>query len=65
MFVEAAGASLKVVPADTENFQIDFEKLEVSIFDGKGGDRIVPLPQPTVKILKEWLEIRPQWKGNN
>lgn len=28
VFVEAAGASLKVVPADTENFQIDFEKLE-------------------------------------
>ena len=45
--------------------EVDFEKLEVSIFDGKGGDRIVPLPQPTVKILKEWLEIRPQWKGNN
>ena len=28
VFVEATGASLKVVPADTENFQIDFEKLE-------------------------------------
>ncbi|MBR2045098.1 MAG: pyridoxal phosphate-dependent aminotransferase [Agathobacter sp.] len=28
VFVEAAGASLKVVPADTENFQIDFGKLE-------------------------------------
>ena len=31
VFVEAAGASLKVVPADTENFQIDFEKLEAMI----------------------------------
>ncbi|MBQ6843266.1 MAG: pyridoxal phosphate-dependent aminotransferase [Agathobacter sp.] len=31
VFVEATGASLKVVPADTENFQIDFEKLKVMI----------------------------------
>lgn len=28
VFVEAAGGTFKVVPADTENFQIDFEKLE-------------------------------------
>lgn len=28
VFVEATGASLKVVPADTVNFQIDFEALE-------------------------------------
>lgn len=28
VFVEATGASLKVVPADTENFQIDFGALE-------------------------------------
>ncbi len=28
VFVEAAGASLKVVPADTANFQIDFDALE-------------------------------------
>ncbi len=28
VFVEAAGADLKVVPADTKNFQIDFKKLE-------------------------------------
>lgn len=31
VFVEAAGASLQVVPADTENFQIDFEKLEALV----------------------------------
>ena len=31
VFVEATGASLKVVPADTENFQIDFEKLEAMV----------------------------------
>lgn len=28
VFVEATGASLRVVPADTKNFQIDFEALE-------------------------------------
>ena len=28
VFVEATGASLEVVPADTENFQIDFDALE-------------------------------------
>ena len=31
VFVEATGASLKVVPADTGNFQIDFEKLEAMV----------------------------------
>lgn len=31
VFVEATGASLKVVPANTENFQIDFEKLEAMV----------------------------------
>ena len=31
VFVEATGASLKVVPADTENFQIDFDALEAML----------------------------------
>lgn len=31
VFVEAAGASLRVVPADTTAFQIDFEALEAAI----------------------------------
>ena len=31
VFVEATGASLKVVPADTTNFQIDFSALEAMI----------------------------------
>lgn len=31
VFVEATGASLKVVPADTTNFQIDFDALEQMI----------------------------------
>lgn len=31
VFVEATGAHLKVVPADTANFQIDFEELEKMI----------------------------------
>lgn len=37
VFVEATGASLKVVPADTKNFQIDFDALETMITsDTKG-----------------------------
>lgn len=31
VFVEAAGAKFVLVPADTENFQIDFEKLDACI----------------------------------
>lgn len=44
---------------------INFDKLELIVLDGKGGDRIVPIPQPTIKILKEWLDIRPNWNGND
>lgn len=43
---------------------IDLDKKEMIVFDGKGGDRYVPIPEPTIKILKEWLEIRPEWKNN-
>lgn len=43
---------------------VDFERKELTVFDGKGGDRIVPIPEPIIPILKEWLEIRPEWKGN-
>lgn len=43
---------------------VDFTKQELIVFDGKGGDRIVPIPDQTIKILKEWLEIRPNWKDN-
>jgi integrase/recombinase XerD len=34
------------------------------VINGKGGDRTVPIPEPTLKILNEWLEIRPNWQGN-
>ena len=43
---------------------LDFNKKILYVIDGKGGDRIVPIPDPTIKILQEWLEIRPQWKDN-
>ena len=44
---------------------LDLEKQILYVIDGKGGDRIVPIPEPTIKIIKEWLEVRPNWKGNN
>lgn len=44
---------------------LDLNKKILYVIDGKGGDRIVPIPEPTIKIIKEWLEIRPNWKGNN
>ena len=44
---------------------LDLNKKEMQVDDGKGGDRIVPIPDPTIKILNEWLKIRPNWKGNN
>lgn len=44
---------------------LDLEKKEIYIIDSKGDDRIVPIPEPTLKIIKEWLKIRPNWKGNN
>lgn len=37
VFVEGSGATLKVVPADTKNFQIDFEKLETAINKNTSG----------------------------
>lgn len=44
---------------------LDLEKKQMYVIDGKGGDRVVPIPDPTIKILKEWLSIRPNIKGNN
>lgn len=44
---------------------LDLEKKQLYVIDGKGGDRVVPIPDPTIKILKEWLAIRPNIKGNN
>lgn len=44
---------------------LDLEKKILYVIDGKGGDRIVPIPAPTIKIIQEWLNIRPNWNGNN
>jgi len=43
---------------------LDLDKKELYVIDGKGGDRIVPIPEPTIKILQEWIKVRPNWKGN-
>ena len=44
---------------------LDLNQKEVYIVDSKGDDRVVPIPDPTIKIIEEWLKIRPNWKGNN
>lgn len=43
---------------------VDFENKELNIFDSKGGDRIVSIPEPILNILQEWFKIRPNWKNN-
>lgn len=43
---------------------LDLDKKELYVIDGKGGDRVVPIPEPTIKTLKEWLKVRPKWNGN-
>lgn len=44
---------------------LDLIKKQLYVIDGKGGDRIVPIPEPVIRNLKLWLEIRPKWEGNN
>ena len=44
---------------------LDLIKKQLYVIDGKGGDRLVPIPEPVVKNLKLWLEIRPKWENNN
>jgi integrase/recombinase XerC len=43
---------------------LDLEHKELYVFNGKGGDRIVPIPEPTIPLISEWLSIRPNWKDN-
>lgn len=43
---------------------LDFNHSKIYIFNAKGGDRIVPLPQVTINNLKMWLQVRPDWKEN-
>lgn len=51
-------------PLNLELDDVDLERKEIRILDGKGGDRYVPIPEPTIKCLKEWLAVRPKWKDN-
>lgn len=44
---------------------LDLSNKQLYVIDGKGGDRIVPIPEPVVNNIKMWLEIRPNWKNNN
>ncbi len=72
VFVEAAGAKLAVVAADTENFQIDFEKLEKTINEHTKGVIINSPNNPsgavyseeTIKKLAALLEAKSQEYGH-
>lgn len=44
---------------------LDLENKQLYVIDGKGGDRLVPIPDLVIKNLKIWLSIRPNWKDNN
>lgn len=43
---------------------LDLDNKRLFVIDGKGGDRMVPIPEPAIKNILAWLEIRPQWKNN-
>lgn len=60
-----AGALRISEACNLELKDLDIEHKQIYVFNGKGGDRIVPLPDQTIKLIKIWLEIRPQWKNNN
>ena len=60
------GCALRISEAcNLQLKDVDLLRKEMIVFDGKGGDRVVPIPEPIIKALKEWLDIRPNWKGNN
>lgn len=57
VFVEATGASLKVVPADTKEFQIDFEALEQMVNEHTKGVIINSPNNPSGSVYsKETIE---------
>ena len=60
-----AGALRISEACNLELKDLDLEHKNVYVFNGKGGDRIVPLPDTTIDLIKKWLEIRPNWKNNN
>lgn len=43
---------------------LDLEQKMLYIEDSKGDDRVVPIPEPIIPAIKEWLNIRPNWKDN-
>lgn len=59
-----AGALRISEACNLELKDLDLEHKQIYVFNGKGGDRIVPLPDSTIELIKKWLEIRPKWKGN-
>ena len=59
-----AGALRISEACNLELKDLDIEHKQIYVFNGKGGDRIVPLPDTTMELIKKWLEIRPDWKNN-
>ena len=41
---------------------LDLQNKQLYVIDGKGGDRIVPIPEMIIKSINIWLSIRPEWK---
>ena len=60
-----AGALRISEACNLELKDLDLEKKQIYVFNGKGGDRIVPLPEAAIELVKIWLKIRPEWKNNN
>ena len=60
-----AGALRISEACNLEIKDLDLVHNQIYVFNGKGGDRIVPLPQTTIDLVKKWLEIRPTWKNNS
>ena len=59
-----AGALRISEACNLELKDLDLERKQIYVFNGKGGDRLVPLPESTIELIKKWLEIRPSWKNN-
>lgn len=59
-----AGALRISEACNLELKDLDLQHKNVYVFNGKGGDRLVPLPESTIKLIEKWLEIRPEWKNN-
>lgn len=43
---------------------LDLNNKIIYILDSKGDDRAIAIPEPTIKVLNEWLMIRPNWNNN-